>query len=85
MLTAASQIAVGAFLQQVVGGQIQTLVFHCKHIESPQTNYSRFGREYLTVYLASYHFRHLFEGLTFDIVTDEMPLLFVFHAKPDQQ
>ncbi|KAK4467605.1 hypothetical protein MN116_000270 [Schistosoma mekongi] len=72
--TDASNIAVGAVLQQRVDGHWQPLSFFSKRLNDTQTRYSTFGRELLAMYLAIKHFRHMLEGSAFTIFTDHKPL-----------
>nr|CDS31407.1 gag pol polyprotein [Hymenolepis microstoma] len=67
--TDASQVAVGAVLQQ--------------KLTTTETRYSTFGRELLAIYLAVKHFRHILEGRQFTIFTDHKPLIYAFRAAAD--
>ena len=82
--TDASQYAVGAVLQQMIGDEIQPLSFFSRKLQPAQTRYSTFGRELLAIYLAVKHFRHLLEGRPFIIFTDHKPLVYSFGAAPDR-
>ncbi|CAI2730592.1 unnamed protein product [Schistosoma spindalis] len=74
VMTDASNVAVGAVLQQHVDQQWQPLAFFSKKLNATQTKYSTFGRELLAVYLAIKHFRYMLEGNSFTIYTDHKPL-----------
>nr|CDS33596.1 gag pol polyprotein [Hymenolepis microstoma] len=78
--TDASQVAVGAVLQQVVKGETQPLSFFSKKLTTTDTRYSTFGRELLAIYLAVKHFRHILERHQFTIFTDHKPLVYAFRA-----
>ena len=54
--TDASDVAVGAVLQQHIDGQVQPLAFFSKRLQSAEVRYSAFERELLAVYLAIRHF-----------------------------
>ena len=54
--TDASQYAVGAVLQQMIGNETHTLSFFSRKLQPAQTRYSTFGRELLAIYLAVKHF-----------------------------
>ena len=70
----ASDVAVGAALQQSVDGVWQPIAFFSKRLRPVETRYSTFGRELLAAYLAIRHFRHFLEGQTFHILTDHQAL-----------
>ncbi|CAH8536673.1 unnamed protein product [Schistosoma guineensis] len=74
IMTDASNVAVGAVLQQRVNEQWQPLAFFSKKLNATQTKYSTFGRELLAIYLAIKHFRYMLEGNSFTIYTDHKPL-----------
>ncbi|CAH8466367.1 unnamed protein product [Schistosoma rodhaini] len=59
IMTDASNVAVGAVLQQRVNQQWQPLSFFSKKLSATQTKYSTFGRELLAVYLAIKHFQYI--------------------------
>ncbi|CAH8611522.1 unnamed protein product [Dicrocoelium dendriticum] len=82
--TDASQSAVGAVLQQLIGNEIQPLSFFSRKLQPAQTRYSTFGRELLAMYLAVKHFRHVLEGRRFVILTDHKPLVYAFRAASDR-
>ncbi len=72
----ASDVSVGAVLQQKVAGQWQPLGFFSKQLRKPETKYSVFDRELLAMYLAIRHFRFYLEGRHFTAFTDHKPLVF---------
>nr|VZI36458.1 unnamed protein product [Spirometra erinaceieuropaei] len=84
LMTDASSTAVGASLQQTVGGVLQPLAFFSKKLSPAETRYSVFGRELLAVYLSIRHFRHFLEGREFVVLTDHKPLVFALRASPDR-
>ncbi|KAJ8031654.1 hypothetical protein HOLleu_24913 [Holothuria leucospilota] len=84
LVTDASNVAVGAVLQQSVNGVMTPISFFSKRLQSAETRYSTFGRELSAVYLAIKHFRHILEGQEFYILTDHKPLTHAFLAKPDR-
>ncbi|BHF70461.1 hypothetical protein SprV_0301351200 [Sparganum proliferum] len=84
LMTDASSTAVGASLQQTVGGVLQPLVFFSKKLSPAETGYSVFGRELLAVYLSIRHFRHFLEGSEFVVLTDHKSLVFALTASPDR-
>jgi len=76
LVTDASDVAVGAVLQQQVGGSWQPLGFFSKQLRPPETRYSTFDKELLAIYLAIRHFRSSVEGRPFTVFTDHKPLTF---------
>ena len=71
----ASDVAVGAVLQQRLGDIWQPLAFFSKQLRSPERNYSTFDRELLSLYLAIRHFRYYLEGRVFTAFTNHKPLV----------
>ena len=73
--TDASNVAVGAVLEQVVDTVNQPLSFFSKKLQKSETKYSTFDRELLAVYLAIRHFKYYLDGTRFTIRTDHQPLV----------
>ena len=73
--TDASEIAIGAVLEQLVKGEWQPLGFFSKQLSQAQQKYSTFDRELLAIHLAIRKFRYYVEGFKFTVYTDHMPLL----------
>ncbi len=74
IVTDASDVAVGAVLQQCVNGEWKPA----------ERRYSTFDRELLAIYLAIKHFRHFVEGRSFHILTDHKPITFALHSRSDR-
>lgn len=74
LCTDASDIAVGAVLQQRNGDIWEPLAFFSKKLDSAQRNYSTYDRELVAIYLAIRHFRHFLECRDFRVYTDHEPL-----------
>ena len=74
IVTDASDTAVGAVLQQCIGGVWCPISYFSKKLKPPETRYSTFDRELLAVYLAIKHFQHFVEGREFHVLTDHKPL-----------
>ena len=72
----ASDLAVGAVLQQLVHGVWKPLAFFSKQLRPPERKYSAFDRELLALYLGVRHFRYFLEGREFVAFTDHKPLTF---------
>ena len=83
-MTDASDVAVGAVLQQYVDGMWHLISFFSKKMKPAETRYSTFDRELLAIYLAIRHFRHFLEGREFHVLTDHKPLTFALQARPDR-
>lgn len=71
----ASDIAVGAVLEQRIGDAWEPLAFFSRQLRPPERNYSAFDRELLALYLAIRHFRYFLEGRLFSAFTDHKPLV----------
>jgi cleavage and polyadenylation specificity factor subunit 1 len=82
--TDASNIAVGAVLEQFAGGDWQPLGFFSRKLSGAQTRYSAYDRELLAAYLATRHFVHKIEGRHVTLRTDHRPLLFMFTQKTEK-
>lgn len=83
----ASDVAIGATLEQLVNGKLQPLTFYSSKLNSAQreVKYNAYDRKVFAVYKAVdkaiKHFRHFIEGRLIKIRTDHKPLTFVFHQK----
>jgi cleavage and polyadenylation specificity factor subunit 1 len=78
IMSDASDIAVGAVLQQFVEGTWHPISYFSRKLSPAETKYSTFDRELLAIFLAIKHFRHFIEGRDFHIWTDHKPLTFSF-------
>jgi cleavage and polyadenylation specificity factor subunit 1 len=83
--TDASDIAIGAVLQQRVNGAWQPLEFFLKKLSSAERKYSACDRGALAIYRAVRHFRHMVEARQFTIYTDHKPITFAFGLKSTQR
>ena len=79
-MTDASDITVGAVLQQEVNNQWHPIAFFSKKLTPAETRYSTFDRELLAICLAVKHFQHFVEGWDFHILTDHKPLTFALKS-----
>ena len=75
LTTDASNIAIGAALEQKVSGPRQLLAFFSRNLTTPERRYSTFDRELLAAHSPVRHFRHLLEGQVYTICTDHKPLV----------
>ncbi|BHF66873.1 hypothetical protein SprV_0200989600 [Sparganum proliferum] len=80
----ASNLAIGAALQQQTPTGTQPLAFYSAKLTPPQTRYSTFGRELLAIYLAIKHFRNYIEDRDFCIYTDHKPLTYALSTSSDK-
>ena len=74
IMSDASDVAVGAVLQQRVSGQWQPISYFSRKLKPAEVRYSAFDRELLAIYLSIRHFRHMVEGREFAVHTDHKPL-----------
>ena len=84
LVTDASDVAVGAVLQQYSNGSWEPLGFFSKRLQPAEARYSTFGRELLAIYLGIKHFRHSLEGREFTIFTDHKPLVYALTSSADR-
>jgi hypothetical protein len=79
----ASDLAVGAVLEQFVDGSWQPMAFYSRQLRPPERKYSAFDRELLALFLAVRHFRFCLEGRPFTAYTDHKPLTFAISKISD--
>ena len=84
IMTDASDVAVGAVLQQFIDGHWCPIAYFSKSLKPAETRYSTFDRELLAVYLAIKHFRYFVEGREFHVLTDHKPLIYALHTRSDK-
>ena len=75
LVTDASNIAIGAVLEQGTDGHRRPLGFFSRKLNTPQQKYSTFDRELLAVHSAIRHFRHMLEETLYTICTDHKLLV----------
>ena len=83
-MTDASDMAIGAVLQQFLDGKWCPLSYFSRKITPTERRYSMFNRELLEVYCAICHFRHFLEAREFHVLTDHKPLTHSLNSKPDR-
>ncbi|KAK3776971.1 hypothetical protein RRG08_022765 [Elysia crispata] len=71
----ASDVAVGAVLEQFNKGHWEPLAFFSRQLRKVEVKNKAFDRELLRVYLAIRHFRFMLEERNFTIYTDHKPLV----------
>lgn len=81
LVTDASDLAIGAVLQQHKDGAWQSLAFFSRKLSKAQEKYSPYDRELLAVYETIKYFRHMVETRHFTVFTDHKPIIFAFHER----
>ena len=84
IITDASDVAVGAVLQQYINHCWCPIAYFSKKLQPAETRYSTFDRELLAIYLTIKHFRHFVEGHIFHILTDHKPLTYALSTHSDK-
>ena len=79
----ASDVAVGAVLEQLIDGVWKPLAFFSRQLHPPERKYSAFDRELLALCLAVHHFRYFLEARPFIAYTDHKPLTLAFAKASD--
>jgi len=79
LLCDASDVGIGAVLEQRHGQKWVPLEFFSKKLSPTERRYSTFDRELLSVYLAVRHFRWMLTSAVFTIFTDHKPLIHAIH------
>lgn len=79
--TDASDVAIGASLEQNVNNVVRPLGFFSRKLSSTEHNYSPFDKELLAIREAVEHFIHLIEGHVVTVFTDHKPIVAAF-TKP---
>lgn len=81
LVTDASDLAMGAVLQQLKDGHWQPLAFFSRKLSPAQQKYSPYDRELLAIYESIKYFRHMLEARHFVVYTDHKPLSFAFSER----
>ena len=84
LMVDASDVAVGAALQQFNKGGWEPLAFFSRKLNTAEQGYSTYDRELLACYLSIKHFRYMLECRPFTIFTDHKPLTFAFVQRTDR-
>jgi len=82
LTTDASEVAIGAVLEQTVDGKIQPLAFFSRKLSTAEKRYSTYDRELLAMYKALKYLKDL--GRHLIIKTDHKPLTFALTQKSDK-
>ena len=83
LTTDASDIGIGACLEQHTERGWQPISFFSKKLKKSEQKYSTFDRELLALYEAVRHFRYFLEGQNFIMFTDHQPLVKSLHKQSD--
>ena len=83
IMTDASDVAMGAVLQQFINGAWQPISYFSRALSTTESRYSTYDRELLAIYSAVKHFRHFVEGREFHILTDHRPLTFSLTSRSE--
>lgn len=83
LITDASKKALGGVVQQVLKGRVEPLGFFSRRTTPAEQRYSTYDLELQALYSAILHFRHMLEGRTFAILTDQKPLTSAFFKVRD--
>jgi len=75
----ASDVAMGAVVEQRTQQGLQSLGFLSKKLSPAQKKYSPYDRELLTIYSAVKPFRHILEERQFIIYTDHKPITYALN------
>lgn len=81
VVTDASDLAMGAVLQQFKDGNWQPLAFFSRKLSPAQQKYSPYDRELLAIYESIKYFRHMLEARHFVVYTDHKPLSYAFRER----
>lgn len=79
--TDASDTAIGAALEQLVGNIWRPIGFFSRKLSPAEQGYSTYDRELLAIFAGIIHFKHILEGRPFIIQTDHKPLQYAFRQK----
>lgn len=83
-MTDASNVGMGAVLEQHINGCWRPLAYFSKTLSDAQRKYSTYDRELLAIVQAIKHFKYFLKPHTFKIMTDHKPLTFMFTQKSDK-
>lgn len=84
LVTDASDVAMGAAIQQFKNNAWQPLAFFSRKFSPSQRKYSPYDRELLAIYEGIRYFRHMLEARHFIVYTDHKPICFAFSNRKDK-
>ncbi|GFW20729.1 transposon Tf2-11 polyprotein [Trichonephila clavipes] len=80
----ASNVAVDGSLMQLSNDQWEPLAFYSSKLNKSQKNWSTYDRELFSIYSSVKKFKHMLEGRTFVIYTDQKPLTYAFQQHSEK-
>ena len=83
LTTDASDVAIGAVLEQRIDEHWQPLAFFSRQLKKAELNYSTIDRELLGIHSAILHFRYFLEGRDFTVYTDHKPIVAAIKKKSE--
>ena len=83
LTTDASDIAIGAVLEQQIAEHWQPLAFFSRQLNKAERNYATIDRELLGIHSAILHFRYFLEGRDFTVFTDHKPIVAAIKKKSE--
>ena len=83
IMTDASDMAIGAVLQQFDDGIWKPISYFSRKLSPAESRYSTFDRELLAIYASIRHFRYFIEGRSFHVLTDHRPLVFALDSRSE--
>lgn len=84
LVTDASDIAMGAALEQHSSKGWEPLAFFSRKFSPAQLAYSTYDRELTAIFESLKNFKHHLEGREFKILTDHKPLVYAFRQRSDK-
>jgi transposase InsO family protein len=78
LVTDASDVALGAVVQQKINGHWHPLAFHSRKLDDTERRYAPYDKELLAIYDSVLKFSFLLEGRKFTVYTDHKPITFAF-------
>ena len=84
LTTDASDIAIGASLEQKVNNEWKPVGFFSRKLSPTEQAYSTYDRELLAIFSSIKFFDHVLEGREFIILTDHKPIIHAFSQRQDK-
>ena len=83
LTTDASDVAIGAVLEQQIDEHWQPLAFFSRQLNKAERNYATIDRELLGIHSAVLHFRYFLEGRDFTVYADHKPIVAAMKKKSE--
>lgn len=84
LTTDASDVAIGAVVEQRDGTNWQPLAFFSRKLSPAQRMYSAYDKELTAIFESVKHFRFMLEGRKFSILTDHKPITYALLQRSDK-